>query len=166
MRKVGTFEGQPFLWPVSLAEAVAIGKEAGLEALQLRPIDEALAAFGTVVEASYVASLYRLRDRRLTREPERVAALAAIGKARDTIASVGTPDVRAELREALTLVESEIDGPRDRSLAAEIQKALFYPTNAPLPAVDSPGTMLRARILESASLAAMRDYISSRARTP
>jgi hypothetical protein len=155
-RMLGRYELRPFLYPVSLTDANAIAEEAGVDYLRSPQIDEALQALGRVGHASVLAALYRLRDERFSREPERAAANAAIEEALHAIEQVRDSGVRAHLMEALDLVAGELDGPRAQSLAAEMQATVFNQR-------VTEASRIAAAVVTDAMTAALLERISNSA---
>ena len=149
-KMLGSYKSKPFLYPVSLEDATEIAKEVGLEVLRSPRIEDALRLFDLVLRASGLAAIYRLRDERFSREREHVAAMAAIEEARSEIMQVGDRGIRRHLFEALAHVEGELEGPRGRSLASEIQDTVFSQR-------DTEATRLAHAVVVSALDASLSD---------
>jgi hypothetical protein len=149
-RMLGSLNSKPFLYPVGPEDAVALAEQAGVDHLRSPVVDEALAVFGLIGEASHLAACYRLRDGRFSREIEREAAVTALEKAREALERVTNAGVRSNLFEALRAVEAELGGSRSRSLAAEMQEAAFKQE-------DNRASRLAAAVIVAAVDAALRE---------
>jgi hypothetical protein len=149
-RMLGSLDSKPFLYPVGPEDAVALAEEARVDHLRSPVVDEALEVFGLIGEASQIAACYRLRDRRFSREEQRKTAASALEKARVSVERVSDSDLRSHLVEALNVVDTELDGPRDRSLAAEMQEAVFKQE-------DNRASRLAAAVIVAAVDAALRE---------
>lgn len=147
---LGSFDSEPFLYPVGSEDAVALADQAGVDHLLSPVVDEALEVFALIGEASQLAACYRLRDSRFSREEERKTATSALEKARDSVERISDSDLRSHLMEALDVVDAELDGPRARSLAAEMQEAVFKQE-------DNRALRLSAAVIVAAVDAALRE---------
>jgi hypothetical protein len=150
-RMLGSLNTDPFLYPVDPEDAVALIEGAGATCLRSPVIDKALQAFALITEASQLAAGFRLRDGRFSRECELEAAERALETARKSGSELTEIDVRSSVSEALSVVETELDGPRACSLAAELQEAVLNQK-------DNRAAELAAAVVVSAVDAALRDH--------
>jgi hypothetical protein len=160
MRRLGRKDSKPIVYPVAWSAATALTEEAGIPHVTSRAIDEVLRAGEMIVRAAHMAAHYLLRDARFSREPERMAAIAAIEAAQTQIDNIGDPGPRAQLVEALSLVETELEERRDGPIAAASPQSSFRSEQA-------LAAKLNAALAASALTAALDDLLSrSRLRPP
>lgn len=153
-RMLGSFDSKPFLYPVETEDAIALAELAGIDHLRSRLVDDALEVFGLIEQASQLAARYRLRDKRFAREMERKAAATALESAREAVEHVSDAVVRSHLVAALDVVETELEGPRGRSLAAEMQQSVFKQK-------DNRASRLAAAVTVAAVDAALRELATT-----
>jgi hypothetical protein len=148
---LGSREFRPALYPVTPEDAIALAEEAGLDYLRAPLLADAAQVMDLIVRASICAAGYRLRDKRFSTDRELSAAREALMAAQAAVDRVAAPEIRRHLESALALVASEIDGPRDRSLAAQVLRSA-------LEGRESEG----ARLTHAVTFAALEAELQSR----
>jgi hypothetical protein len=138
---LGSRDGNAALWPATSEDVTALAIEVGLDYLQAPLLDEAARAMALVVQASFSAAAYRLRDPRFSRDRELAAATEALGVARGAVERIAVPAVRQHLDSALALVALEIDGPREQSLAAQAIRSAIEGKGTPWAALSQAMTL-------------------------
>jgi hypothetical protein len=152
-RRLGYRDVEPSVYPVRWSEACALAEEAGVPHLTSGAIDEVLRAGEAIRGAANRAGHYLLRERRFSREPERVAAIAAIAAARGEVVKIGGAEPRALLIEALELVAGELAEPQEDAPAAESPQTGFRSEQA-------LAAKLQAAFAASTFTAALGDLVS------
>jgi hypothetical protein len=157
-RRLGSRDLKPFFYPVPWSDAVALTEEACVPDVDSRAIEEVLHAGRMIVQASSAAVHYRLRHPRFSREPERLAAIAATEAARSEIARSRDPALRGSLAGALNVVEDELNSLRSEALA-ESQQAVLQARQTLIAKLDEA-------ITASAIAAALQDLVAGRKPCP
>jgi hypothetical protein len=152
-RRLGRRDFKPSVYPVPWRNAAGLAEEAGIPHLTSRAIDEVLRAGETIMGAADRVGHYLLRDRRFSREPERMVAIAAIAEARDEIAKIAGPEPCARLSEALDLVAGELAEAQEDAPAADSPQTGFR-------SGEALAAKLNAALVASTFTAAVEDLVS------